>query len=105
MCNICIAVYNPLDYKLKTYRGYQVIGDDGLGSAMRGLLILKSRFGSAHKAIPCGFMGSNGLFEELSSPDEIDYSRYQSWKDEKFSRKEEIKDEAKEPKKEIIYKF
>ena len=78
-CTICIAVYNPLDYKLKTYRGYVVIGEDGLGSAMRGLLILKSRFGSAHKAIPCAFMGSNV--------------------------KEEIKDEAPKPKKEIIYKF
>ena len=104
-CNICIAVYNPLDYKLKTYRGYQIIGEDGLGSAMRGLLILKSRFGSAHKAIPCAFMGSNGLFEELPNPDNVNYSKYQSWKDEKFSNKEEIKDEAEKPKKEIIYKF
>ena len=104
-CTVCIAVYNPLDYKLKTYRGYQVIGEDGLGSAIRGLLILKSRFGSAHKAIPCAFMGSNGTFEELPSPDYVDYTKYQSWKDEKFSTKEEIKDEAPKPKKEIIYKF
>lgn len=105
-CNICIAVYNPLDYKLKTYRGYQVTGEDGLGSAIRGLLILKSRFGTAHKAIPCGFMGSNGLFEELPHPNEIDYSKYQSWKDEKFDKKEEIKDEVVEqPKKKVKVNF
>ena len=105
-CNICIAVYNPLDYKLKKYREYQVTGEDGLGSAIRGLLILKSRFGTAHKAIVCGFMGSNGTFEELPNPNVIDYSKYQSWKDEKFDKEETKKDEVvKQPKKEIIYKF
>ena len=105
-CNICIAVYNPLDYKLKKYRDYQVVGDEGLGSAIRGLLILKSRFGSAHKAIPCAFMGSNGLFEELPPPEYMDYSKYQSWKDEKFT-KEIIKDDVpkEEQNKEIIYNF
>jgi len=103
-CNLCIAVYNPLDYKLKTYRGYQVLGDPSMGSAIRGLLILKSRFGSAHKAIVCGFMGSNGLFEELPSPEKIDYSKYQTWKDETLEEKTE--DEPLEKaKKEFNYTF
>ena len=104
-CNICIAVYNPLDYKRKTYRDYQVIGGDCLGSAIRGLLILKSRFGSAHKAICCGFMGSNGLFEELPDPDKIDYSKYQSWKDEKFEKSSDEDEIPQESKREIVYNF
>ena len=103
-CNICIAVYNPLDYKLKTYRGYTVIGDLGLGSAIRGLLILKSRFGSSHKAIPCGFMGSTGLFVELEPPETINYTKYQKWKDERFEDKQ-IKDEVEKPDNELTYKF
>lgn len=109
-CTICVAVYNPIDYKIKTYRGYNVLNDGGMGSAIRGLLLLKTRFGSSHKAIVAGFQGSVGRFVELPKPDDIDYTLYQSWKDESFDtkkEKEEEKDEVlgQEPKKEITYSF
>lgn len=83
-CNICIAMYYPLKYQLTSYRGYKVLGDDGMGSAIRSAILLKHRFGNANKVFPLGFQGSIGRFVELPKPDLIDYSIYQSWKDEKI---------------------
>lgn len=87
-CNICIAVYNPIKYQRGSYRGYSVIDknnpEGALGSAMRGLILLKHRFGVANKVFCVGFQGSLGRFEELPDPGSIDYGIYQSWKDEKM---------------------
>ncbi len=79
-CNICIAVYYPLKYQLRSYRGYRILDDSGecLGSAIRGIILLKNRFGSANKVFCTGFQGSIGRFVELPSPDQIDYSIYQN---------------------------
>lgn len=91
--NIVIAVYYPIKYQLKTYRDYRVadvkdtdgsIIEPGLGGAIRGLILLKHRFGNANKAFCTGFQGSVGKFVELPKPDQIDYNLYQSWKDEKL---------------------
>ena len=87
-CNICIALYNPIKVQRSNYRGYKIIDkehpEDTLGSAMRGLILLKHRFGVANKVFCTGFQGSLGKFEELPDPNSIDYSLYQSWKDEKL---------------------
>lgn len=86
-CNVAIAVYYPIKYQLKTYRGYQItdtkdgsgsIISPGLGGAIRGLILLKHRFGSAYKVFCTGFQGSVGKFVELPKPDFIDYYKYQS---------------------------
>lgn len=87
-CNICVAVYNPIKYQRSTYRGYTIINkeypEESLGSAMRGLILLKHRFGVANKVFCTGFQGSLGRFEELPDPGSINYEVYQSWKDEKL---------------------
>lgn len=80
--NIVIAVYYPVKYQLKTYRDYKVAdnkdtGEVGLGGAIRGLILLKHRFGNANKVFCTGFQGSVGKFVELPKPDIIDYSLYQ----------------------------
>lgn len=77
-CNICLAIYYPLKYQLNTYRGYNVTGDNGLGAAIRSIILLKHRFGGANKVFPLGFQGSIGKFIELPPPDQIDYNDYQS---------------------------
>lgn len=97
-CNIAIAVYYPIKYQLKSYRGYRVLDDKntgvvGLGSAIRSLLLLKNRFGTANKVFPVGFQGSIGRFVELPKPELIDYNLYQNWKDDKYEDKSE-KDET-----------
>ena len=81
--NVIIAVYYPIKYQLKTYRDYRITdnketGEPGLGSAMRSLILLKHRFGNANKVFPVAFQGSVGRFEELPSPDQVDYNKYQS---------------------------
>lgn len=98
--NVVIAVYYPVKYKLKTYCDYLIAdnkdtGEVGLGGAMRGLILLKHRFGCANKRFCTGFQGSIGRFVELPKPDEIDYSLYQSWKDDK-QEDETTKDTATE---------
>lgn len=94
--NVIIAVYYPIKYQLKTYRDYRIVdnketGEPGLGSAMRSLILLKHRFGNANKVFPVAFQGSVGRFEELPSPDQVDYNKYQSWKEDKM--KEELNNE------------
>lgn len=91
---IVISVYYPIKYQLRTYRDYRVVDDKttgelGLGSALRSLILLKNRFGTANKVFPVGFQGSIGRFVELPKPDVIDYSLYQGWKDDKFENKKD----------------
>lgn len=105
VCNdalMVIAVYYPIKYKLREYRGYRICDDKetgalGLGSSMRSLILLKNRFGSANKVFPVGFQGSIGKFVELPKPEEIIYEEYQSWKDERIEEEkdENVKDEKK----------
>lgn len=120
--NIVIAVYYPIKYQLKVYRDYKVadvrdangiVIESGLGGAIRGLILLKHRFGCANKVFCTGFQGSVGKFVELPKPDVIDYSLYQGWKDDKFedeteSKKEKdaaVKDTVEKDSKPIKYKF
>jgi hypothetical protein len=39
------------------------------------------------------FMGSVGKFEELPKPEDVDYMKYQSWKEEKKKTNTENKEE------------
>lgn len=87
-CTVCIAVYHPLKYQLRNYRGYKILDDSGdcLGGAIRGLILLKNRFGNANKVFCVGFQGSIGRFIELPPPEQIDYSVYQSWKEDSLEK-------------------
>lgn len=109
-CNVCIAVYNPLKYQLTSYRKYRVLDskdgcEKGLGGAIRGLILLKHRFGNANKAFVTGFQGSIGRFVELPKPDEINYDLYQSWKGEKEDEKRDVQEEKPHDLKKLNFKF
>ncbi len=112
MANLVIAIYYPIKYQLKEYRGYKVCdnkdtGEIGLGSAIRSLILLKNRFGSANKVFPVGFQGSIGKFVELPKPEFIDYSDYLLWKDDRLEKEDEKQkdEERKDDKKKVIFKF
>lgn len=110
-CTQCIAVYYPLKHQIKTYRGYRVLDssdglDKGLGGAIRGLILLKNRFGNANKVFVSGFQGTIGRFVELPKPEEIDYELYQSWKEEKIEDKKRDVFECKtQENKKLSFKF
>lgn len=107
--NVCISIFNPLQLKLKVHDRYKIINEDdtnfhGLRDRYRALFIIKNREGEPNKKIPVNFFGEIGYWKTLPKAEEItDYMPYLYLK-ENFN-KEEVKDEAVKPKKEIIYKF
>ena len=81
MCEICIGVYYPLKFKLKTHRGFPIIADDGNFGGLRGryrsLQLIKNRQGESEKAIAVNFFGEIGYFREFPKVDTIsDFSIY-----------------------------
>lgn len=82
-CEVCIGVYYPLKFKLKTWAGYEIINPDpssefkGLRDRCRGIQLIKNRHGASDKSIPVNFFGELGLFRALPEPDKItDYKQY-----------------------------
>lgn len=69
---IVLAIYSPIKDKLKNYRGYVVIGEEGLGDVLKSVIVIKNRYGISDKVIPVAFMGSIGRFEELPKYEDID---------------------------------
>lgn len=81
--DIVLAIYSPLKDKLTSYRGYKILGDEGLFDRVKGCIVLKNRYGIADKVIVMGFYGEVGKFIELPAPDEIIPSQYRSLMPEK----------------------
>ena len=113
-CEICIGVYYPLKFKIKSHGNYPIIVEDngqqggnsfiGLRDRYRALCLIKNRHGVNDKMIPCNFFGELGIFKELPNGKTIsDYTPFLSLTQ---SQTTEVKDEVqKEPKKEIMYSF
>ena len=113
-CEICIGVYYPLKFKIKSHGNYPIIIEDngqqggnsfiGLRDRYRALCLIKNRHGVNDKMIPCNFFGELGIFKELPNGKTIsDYTPFLSLTQ---SQTTEVKDEVqKEPKKEIMYSF
>lgn len=94
---LVLAIYSPIKDKLKHYRGYEVLGENGFGDVLKSIIVLKNRYGISDKVIPVAFMGSIGKFEELPKPDEIsNISYYQNINIEDNSDKEIIIEDKKE---------
>lgn len=106
-----LQLYYPFREKLTTYRGYKILGDDGIGRYHRAIIISKQRYGVADQVININFFGSVGWWKEMPSPDQItDYTKLkteignipckirQEIKDEDSS----IKEESKKP---LIFSF
>ena len=113
MCEVCIGVYYPLKFKLKSYQGYPVIVEDtgqqnpflGLRDRIRVLCLIKNRQGISDRVIPVNFFGELGIFKELPNGKTItDYTPFMSLN--QLNNVIDKKDEAQqEPKKELIFTF
>lgn len=77
--DVVLQIFYPFREKLATYRGYKLLGDDGIGRYHRSIIISKQRYGIADQVINMNFFGSVGWWKELDPPDKItDYSKYKS---------------------------
>lgn len=74
-----LQLFFPYREQLSTYKGFKVLGDDGIGEVLRSTIISKNRYGIANKRIFNGFWGSVGWFTELPDPKNItDYSKFKT---------------------------
>lgn len=66
-----LQIFYPFREKLGTYRGYKLLGDDGIGRYHRSIIISKQRYGVADQVININFFGSVGWWAELPPADQI----------------------------------
>ena len=72
-----MQLFFPFREKLATYRGYRILGENGLGQIHRSLILSKNRYGIANQVINLGFYGSVGWWFQLPNPDQItDYTKF-----------------------------
>lgn len=77
--DVVLQLFYPFREKLATYRGYRILGDQGLTRWHRSIVISKNRYGIADQVINTWFAGSIGWFKELPAPDKItDYTQFQT---------------------------
>lgn len=113
-CEVCIGVYYPLKFKVKSHGNYPIIIEDdkqqgsggfiGLRDRYRGLCLIKNRHGVNDKMIPSNFFGELGIFKELPNGKTVnDYSPFLSLtQPQRIEEKDEV---YNKPKKEITYSF
>ena len=82
---ICIGIYYPLKFKLKTHKEFPIIVDDkmsdfeGLRGRYRSLQLIKNRQGESEKAVPVNFFGEIGYWNQFPKVTEIkDFKKYLS---------------------------
>lgn len=76
--DVVMQLFFPFREKLATYRGYKILGEQGLGQIHRSVILSKNRYGIANQVINLGFYGSVGWWIQLPSPDQItDYTQFQ----------------------------
>lgn len=106
-CEVCIGVYYPLKFKLKTHKEFPIIVDDkndpfeGLRDRYRSLQLIKNRQGQSEKAIAMNFFGEIGYWVQFPKADTIkNFNKYTSLdtaiEDESVSEIEET-EETKKP--------
>lgn len=77
--DITLQLFWPYREKLTSYRDYRILGDSGIGSCFRSVIISKNRYGVANQVIGMSFYGSVGWFNELPPGKEIsDFTIYKS---------------------------
>ena len=85
-CLVCIGIYHPLKYKIKTHKGYPIIIEKdspapedfiGLRDTYRAAQLIKNRFGQCDKIVPVSFFGEIGYWKALPKASEItDFRKY-----------------------------
>lgn len=111
--DVVLQLFFPFREKLSTYRGFKVLGDDGIGQSLRSTIISKNRYGVANQVICNGFWGSVGWFNELPDPKTItDFTTFKTeWGNIPCKHCEEnidestVDEETGEIKKSIIFNF
>lgn len=81
-CDVMLAIFDPMRENMKTYRKYDVTQ---LARIIRGIILLKNRYGDGDVRIVSAFYGKCGIWKELPKAELItDYSKYQTvdWKKE-----------------------
>lgn len=71
MADVVLQLFSPFREKLVSYRGFKVLGDDGLKDRLRGVIITKNRYGIANQAIVNAFYGEIGWFKEMPDPNDV----------------------------------
>ena len=110
--DIVLQLFFPFREKLKTYRGFKVLDDDGIGQVLRSVIISKNRYGIANQVICLGFWGSVGWFQELPDPKNItDFTKFKTEQENipcKICKKEDetfLEDTEKVEKQKITFSF
>ena len=77
-CEICIGIYYPLKYKIKTHRGYPIINETnqqnaflGLRDRYRAAILIKNRLGVSDRIVPLNFFGEIGYFLQFPKADSV----------------------------------
>lgn len=77
--DVVLQLFYPFREKLTTYRGYRILGEQGLSRWHRSIITSKNRYGVADQVINTWFAGSVGWWKSLPEPDQItDYTKYQT---------------------------
>ena len=77
--DVVMQLFYPFREKLATYRGYRILGENGIGQNHRSLILSKNRYGIANQVINLGFYGSVGWWIQLPPPEKItDYTQFHS---------------------------
>ena len=120
LCEICIGIYYPLKYKIKTHRGYPIINETnqqdaflGLRDRYRAAILIKNRLGVSDRIVPLNFFGEIGYFLQFPKADSVtnwkDYCYLKDNQRNKHKNKEDLavkdKTQSKSEKKELILKF
>ena len=110
--DVVMQLFFPFREKLATYRGYKILGEQGLGQIHRSVILSKNRYGIANQVINLGFYGSVGWWIQLPSPDQItDYTQFQieqgniPCKKETLQKKDSSTPKREEEKKTITFSF
>ena len=112
-CEICIGIYNPLRFKLKTHKKYPIIVEGasegqfgGLRDRYRAACLLKNRQGESDKLISLNFFGELGIFRELPKVEQItDYTQFLTLNGYKETKKDSSTPQRVEEKKSLIFSF
>lgn len=83
-CEVCIGIYNPLKFKVKTHRGIPIIVENarenefkGLRDRYRAACLIKNRLGASDRIVKLNFFGEIGYFRELPETDDrTDFSQF-----------------------------
>ena len=81
--DVVLQLFFPFREKLSTYRGFKVLGDDGIGQNLRSTIVSKNRYGIANQVIFNGFWGSVGWFTEIQDPKVSKVTDFSSYRTER----------------------